>query len=196
MEKAIYLEKSQIPAHLRGAYSGNKFGAIVTDKVTIHSDAGTWSGGSRDTYKAVRLDTGEAVQLSDHYSAPGDASRRDQTITLQPGIAVVRHSIFCGKDMGLEFYIHPDSAAKLLPAPCETLSPFEATVLRATAVYKSSYNGRNRYQMAMDDARHGYDKRMVLMTVEQWEAAKLSLVAKGMLNKAGAITVVGRNAAK
>jgi hypothetical protein len=32
------------------------------------------------------------------------------------------------------------------------------------------------------------------MSREQWEEAKASLISKGLLNKAGAITVNGRNA--
>ena len=34
-----------VPKHLRGDYTGRKFRAVVTNEVTIPSDAGTWDGG-------------------------------------------------------------------------------------------------------------------------------------------------------
>jgi hypothetical protein len=120
---------------------------------TIHLepalDAGLWSGGSRDSYQAIELATGKAMDAINHNAAPWNPERKEKTIALRPGYAVVEHSIFCGRDSGLTFYVHPDDAAKLLPAPVE-LTELEALVLNATATYKSSYGGKDRYQMATD----------------------------------------------
>ena len=202
----IYLENTQVPAHLRGNYSGRKFSAIVTDTITISSHDGLWDGGSRTTYSLVNIETGESVPASDNMSAPWDNTRQDRTVTLRPGFAAIRHSIFCGKDMGLTFYVHPDNAAKLLPAPAAELSPYECTVLEATCSKKSHYMGKDRYQMAKDDCvdwngqPREYGRRdygigdLPFPTREQWNAAKDSLISKGLLNKAGAVTVKGRNA--
>jgi len=190
MNRAIYLEPDKVPAHLRQGYSGKKFKAVIVTDMTIPADAGLWSGGTRSTYSAIVLDTGRAATVSDNMSAPWDGTRKDQHIALKPGFAIVEHSIFCGKDMGLTFYVHPDNAAKLLPAPADTLNPHEAIVLDATCSYKSSYNGQDRYDMARGDSR----TRESFPSREQWQTAKDSLISKGLLNKAGAVTPKGRNA--
>lgn len=192
---AIYLDPNMIPAALRSGYNGNKFKAVVCTQTTIPSDAGLWSGGTRDTYQLIHLETGRAVTASDNMSSPWNAARKDQDITLQPGFAVVEHSVFCGKDMGLTFFVHPDNAAKLLPAPSAELTDHEAIVLQATCSYKSSYNGMTRYDMAKRDHEYSWkENKSPFATRGQWDAAKQSLIAKGLLNKAGAVTPAGRNA--
>ena len=188
----IYLDPKMVPASLRGSYSGKAFKARVCETVTIPSYAGNWSGGSRDTYKAIDFETGNDVAVSDNVSAPWD-KRSDRTVTLSPRFCVVEHTIFCGKDLGLTFYVHPETAVKLLPAPAAELSETESLVLNATKSFKSSYGGKDRYQMAMDERRWAKDAPP-FPSREQWEAAKQSLISKGLLNKAGAITVNGRNA--
>jgi hypothetical protein len=196
MLNAIYLEANKVPQHLRGGYSGKKFKAIVTTEVTIPSHAGIWDGGSRETYQLIHLETGKSVQASDNMSAPWNAARKDQHISLQPGFAVVAHSMFCGKDMGLTFYVHPDNAAKLLPAPSAELSEHEQIVLNATCEFKSHYNGQDRYSMAK--TRHEYpwqhNQDKPFPTRGQWDVAKAELISKGLLNKSGAVTPAGRNA--
>ena len=192
--QTIYLEPAQVPAALRGRYDGKKFAARVCESVTIPADAGTWMGGSRSTYSAVYLETGDARQACDTMSAPWDASRGDCTVAMRPGFAIVRHSISCGKDMGLTLYLHPENAAALLPAPVE-LTALERLVLKYTKERKSSYNGRNRYEMAAEDWR--WSQRGAEpwpYTADDWEDAKRALAARGLLNKAGAITPAGRNA--
>jgi hypothetical protein len=178
MQKAIYLDAKMIPAHLRGSYNGNKFKAYVCTEMTIPSDAGLWSGGSRDTYSAINFSTGEIVPFPGQQSAPWDSSRADRKVTLEPGFAVVEHTIFSGKDLGLTFYLHPDNATKLLP-PATDLGEHEAIV---------------RYEMKREDWSYSWRKNPPFMSREQWEEAKASLISKGLLNKAGAITVNGRNA--
>jgi hypothetical protein len=195
---AIYLEPNKIPHHLRSGYNGKKFKAVVTTELTIPSHAGIWDGGSRDTYQLIHLETGKAVQASDNMSAPWNPARRDQHIKLEPGFAVVEHSQFCGKDMGLTFYVHPDNAAKLLPAPAAELTLHETIVLAATVSYKSSYNGRDRYDMAKTTWNYPWrasELKKPFPTRDEWDAAKAALAAKGLLNKAGAVTPAGRNQA-
>lgn len=196
----IYLDARDVPAQFRVGYSGTKFQVIVCESVTIPADAGLWAGGSRDTFSAMRVADGAAIPFPGQQSAPWDASRTDRKVPLQPGFAVREHSHFCGKDMGLTFYLHPTDAAPMLPAPI-TLTETELLVLAYTAGRKSSYMGRNRYQMARED--HARDARYArpdgspapgFPTLAGWDAAKASLVELGMLNRAGAITPAGRNA--
>jgi hypothetical protein len=105
---------------------------------------------------------------------------------MQTVIACVEHSIFCGKDMGLTIHIHPANANRLLPAPVE-LTWAERTVLLATMSWKSSYAGVSNYRFVEAQRTCG-------ITLPEWENAKQSLIARKLLNKAGAVTVDGRNA--
>ena len=189
----IYLEPAQVPAHLRAGYAGKMFKAHVCETVTIYSDAGLWDGGSRETYRTVRLADGAEMPASDNISAPWDGRRRDRTIPLQPGLAVVRHDISRGRDLGLTFFVHPADAVAMLPAPC-TLTEHQLIVLRATRTYKPSYGGQDRYTMAREATRYGAGFA-TFPTRPQWEVAKAELITAGLLNKAGAITTTGRNAA-
>lgn len=194
--QTIYLDEKMVPAALRQGYGGKKFEAQVCTSVTIPIDAGLWDGGSRDQYSVINLADGRTALSPGQNSAPWSGERREYVVELKPGMAVVRHSYFCGKDMGLRFYVHPDNAAALLPPPAAELSPLELLVLRYTAGRKSSYMGRDRYDMAIHDANGGYDmnRDSLTPTRAEWDAAKASLVGRGYLNKAGAITVAGRNA--
>jgi len=188
-----YLEPAMIPAQLRGDYTGKKFKAISCETMTVPASAGLWSGGSRDYYKAIELATGKAIPLEGQSLAPWD-NRSANTITLKPGYAIIEHTIFCGKDLGLTFYMHPENIAALLPAPIE-LTEIEKLVLTTTRNYKSSYNGRDRYDMAKDDASYKQNKiAPVFPTRAEWEGVKETLAEKGFLTKAGAITPKGRNA--
>jgi hypothetical protein len=189
----IYLDAKDVPAIMRGSYTGTKFRAHVCESMTIPMDAGLWSGGTREVYSVVDLDTGNR-RLPGQDAAPWDRSRKDLEVVLRPGLIVVMHSYFCGKDMGLTFYVHPENAAKLLPAPVE-LTVYERTVLRATLHFKSSYMGKDRYEMEREECRYSRNKDRVLFpTRTEWDEAKATLITRGMLNKAGAITTKGRNA--
>ena len=190
----IYLEGRDIPTALRGSYTGNKFKVEVCETVTIPADAGLWSGGSRNSYCGVDLATGMRSPVTFEHTSPWNEARRNIEVKLAPGKAVVEHIMFQGKDLGLRIYLHPDNATKLLPVKSE-LSDYERVVLVATRRFKSSYMGRDRYDMAERD----YSCKQIMdcevfPTREQWDAAKQSLIASGHLNKAGAITVKGRNA--
>jgi hypothetical protein len=185
----IYLDPNQVPQSLRGSYTGKKFHAILTEEISIPSDAGLWSGGSREQYYLVEISTGRSIPTPSQGTAPWDKARHSYQGTLPEGVALVCHSMFCGKDMGLTFYVRPDAAAKLLPEKSEELSEHEKIVLSATASYKSSYNGMDRYEMAKS---YAYGAQS-FPTRAEWDEAKALLITKGMLNKAGAITNKGRN---
>lgn len=189
----IHLEPSQVPAHLRGAYTGRKFRAEVCETYTVPMDAGLWSGGTRETFHIVRLADGAKLPVVEHNASPW-SGRQDVPVKIEPGFVLVRHSMFCGRDMGLTFHVHPADAVKMLPEPVE-LSAHERLVLEATGRFKASYNGQDRYQMAAAEyAWRPAETRLPFPSRAEWDAAKASLVAKGLLNRAGAITVAGKNA--
>jgi hypothetical protein len=192
----IYLAAKQVPASLRETYPGKKFKACVCERVTIPADEGLWGGGSRDVFTMVRIADGVQVPFPGHDAAPWVSARREQMITLQPGIAVVNHSRFCGSDMGLTFYVHPSDAAPMLPASLATLTDAERHVL-ASMGFKSSYGGKDRYQLQRDQVNPPWSptsEHKPFPTRDEWKDTIEALKARGYLNKAGVITSAGRNA--
>jgi hypothetical protein len=194
MNTTIHLDPKLVPLSLRGNYAGRKFKAIVTESVTIPADAGLWDGGSRDHYSLIQFHDGQVCSFPGQSAAPWDRSRKALSFALTAGYCVVEHSIFCGSDMGLTFYVHPSNATTFLPAPKAELSEHEKIVLNATRSLKSSYGGRDRYQMACCAYPHSDSKP--LMTRTEYSSAKDSLRGKGLLDARGAITVAGKNASK
>ena len=93
--------------------------------------------------------------------------------------------------MGLAFYVRPEAAAKLVPASSTNeLLETEKRVLEATSSYKSSYNGMDRYEMARSNtygpAKDSFPSR------SEWEAAKVSLIEKKLLNNFSLTVWIGR----
>ena len=76
-----------------------------------------WDGGSKDDVAAVRLVDMKPCEIpsTSPYDNQGLAMAiYHEGIPMCEGIAIVVHSIFCGKDAGITIYLHPDNAAKLL----------------------------------------------------------------------------------
>lgn len=165
------------------SYSGRSF------KVSVHDAGGMsltsyWDGGSRDYYVIVRLSDSKQLPIPQN-GTPFDPYGYGIEMPLPaPDFAVVEHSIFCGKDMGLTVHVHAENAAKLIPAPVD-LTWAEKVVLVATCSLKSSHMGRTRAQMA---------ERECGISQASWDAAKATLQGRRFLNAAGAVTVEGRNA--
>lgn len=191
--KSIYLEPSAIPASLRGGYSGRKFKAVVTSEPVTLSDT-YWDGGTRSTYALINLSTGARLPASGKALSPPQFGGAVEPIrvNIPSGFALVKHSIFCGKDTGLTIYVRPENAAHLLPGPVE-LTACERAVLEYTRSRKSSYNGQNRFEMYVSDQRWKHDG-VAVFSAEEWRAAQLALVERKLLSKSFAITPAGRNA--
>jgi len=75
-----------------------------------------WDGGSKNTYRAVKLETGETASLVTG-SSPWSAVAEGKTVSLEPGIAVVEETVFCGKVMALRVHVHPENITALLNPP-------------------------------------------------------------------------------
>lgn len=97
------------------AYRGRKI--RIEPRKSVHVCGLNWDGGSRSQYRGCTL-TGRPTGSLDRYNqrAPWDNPAEGQSLELVPDVALVRHSIFMGKDTGLTIYVHPDSMPKLLPA--------------------------------------------------------------------------------
>jgi len=143
-----------------------------------------WDGGSKTYYAIVSMKTGKVKEIPENGGMYG--GRPFKISKLPEGFAVIEHSIFMGKDMGITIFVNPENLSKMLPAPDE-VTWAEKVVLSATRSYKSSYAGIKDYRFheALKDT--GIKK-------SEWDEAKQNLIQKGFLNKAGAITDKGKNA--
>jgi len=184
----IHLTPKDIPAYIPASigYNGRMFKVEICEQVELHDTY--WSGGTRSSYHAVDLLRNLVSGSITKDSAPAGFGRDldGSAIRLSPGNAIVKHTIFCGKDMGLTIFIHPDNAPKFLPAPSDDITIYEKIVLVATRSLKASYGG-------IKDFRFVEANKYTGITREQWDNAKTALINKGLLNKAGAITPNGRN---
>ncbi len=169
----------------RAFSSGKKEVTVeVTPTVTFHNTF--WDGGSKNEYRAVRLADGRTASLMTG-SSPWTAVAEGQTVALEPGVAVVERSTFCGKVMPLRVHLHPDNAARLLPAaqPARELPERARRILRQWTELSSS--GRKDEWDRVPESRPS--------------AAELDLlVEEGLLsrNKAGAVSITpaGKNASR
>lgn len=94
-------------------YKGRTFSLRVSE--TVDMGNGYWSGGSRSTYRAVNLQTGAIENASTVLRNPfaGGADPALCAVPLNPAYVVVEHVVFCGKDMGLRFHVHPAAMQNL-----------------------------------------------------------------------------------
>lgn len=181
MNDAFHVSRNDVPPVLLRAfpgYTGKKFEVRRKERVSL--SGAYWDGGSRSEYRAVHLDTGEVSAADSKLQNPLTPGYKVPTIDIPPRVCIVKHSIFCGKDMGLTFYVNPSDAVSMLP-PSVELTEAEQICLYFTLTRKSSYNGRNRQQMSG-------------LPLSAWEQAKANLIARGLLSKSGAATVNGKNA--
>jgi hypothetical protein len=160
-------------------YTGRKF-QIEVRAYPINC-ASYWSGGSGDYFTFMRMDTLEIMSVPQQ-SAFDRKVEGVNEVSLIPGMVCIKRTYFCGKDLGCKVYIHPENAPRLLPENVE-LTDLEKTVLRCTRSYKSSYAGISNYRQKESG-----------LTIEVWNHTKDSLIRKGLLNRAGALTIDGKNA--
>ncbi len=178
---------AQIIATTFPGYRGKTVKVTASETVSLYDL--NWSGGSRNQYRTCTID-GQPMGSADRFNAmaPWDNVAEGKSLPIPQGFVCVEHSIFCGKDTGLTVYVNPADMPRYLPSKPE-LTADERLILDATRSLKASYNGMDRYEMKRRDA---YPKPF--MSRDQWETVKAGLVAKGLLDKRGAITLAGKNA--
>lgn len=182
----IYLDRNDprvVALRRFSSYAGTKFAMEYTTSVQFEGTQ--WSGGSRNTYTVIRLRDMQIVSIPE---APflERSELHEKEFNLSVGYVVIQHTMSCGHDLGLTFYVNPDTVEwKELP-PASNATREERIVLAATAGLKSSYGG-------IKDLRFHESHERTGISQAEYSAAKESCIRKGWLNKAGAITVTGRN---
>jgi uncharacterized protein YlbG (UPF0298 family) len=141
-----------------------------------------WDSGSRDFWSIINLSNNRSKMVPENGSP--FIPKVWKLSKLPPNFALVRYH--SGSYKYVTVYIGQENISKMLPAPKE-ITWQEKVVLSATRSLKSSYAGVSDYRFREASSETGISK-------QEWDQAKLNLVSKGMLNKAGAITNDGRNA--
>ena len=189
-------ETMQALAKQAFGYTGRKFEVIALERVHITS---YWDGGTR-SYWAV-LTVGQDAASSPSMAVTtigkpelhvvGECGGMGQpagfTQEIDANTIVAQHVIFCGKDLGIRFYVNPARLPQYLPAGANELTREQRIVLIATRSYKSSYAGVGNY-------RYIEAARETGISLADWERSKAECQQMGLLDKRGAITVEGRNA--
>ena len=163
-------------------YSGRTF--KISSRIPSRLDS-YWDGGSRDYFYFYQPATGEILPVGSNHPV-FEADQPRVLKRLPEDLILIEHSIFCGKDTGLTFYVNPENLANYLPRNNGELSLEEKLVLVATRSLKSSYNGIKNLRLHEINRYYRMDR-------ETWEQIKSKLISKGLLNKRGAITPEGRN---
>lgn len=164
-------------------YTGRKFEVLpFAGPMRLDSN---WSGGSREFWVLLNLGTNKGAAVPENGTP--FTPQLGELKELPFNCVLARHNISCGHDLGITLYVHPDNLNQYsLPAP-DVLTRDEKIVLVATRTRKSSYAGIPNFRFHSAHEETG-------ITEPAWNAAKASCQARGLLNKAGAITDAGRNA--
>jgi len=164
-------------------YKGKKvkISTMVPNRISSY-----WDGGSRTYYAFYSLVNGMTFEVESNHPI-FEAGKPNHLEKLPERVLLVAHSIFCGKDMGITIYANTSDLAPMLPKNEDELTENERIVLTYTRCYKASYGGISNYRW--------YEAaRTKNITLDTWNETKAGLIAKGLLNKAGAITPKGKNA--
>lgn len=168
-------------------YTGRKFQIRTAETVDVRS---YWDGGSRDYFTFVQLTgEGDSVTVKRGMEVPQQsmfdrkiAGAESVKLDSVPGLVCVQHCYFQGKDMGLTIIVHPSMMSQnLFPVANAEMTNDEKRVLKVTCERKAYYNGVNRRQS-------------ICMPEDLWNTVQASLLAKGFVDKRGAVTPAGRNA--
>lgn len=160
-----------------------------------------WSDGSRSTYQGVSIVDGGSVRIT----TQGSPFRpRVPDYALVPGIAVVEHSVFRGKDTGFAVLLHPEDFQRLVTdaAACTVHAECRENAEMARACAASGQpvcdDRTGRILAAFRSLKSGPYRQEALRSLSVGEDDIARLVEAGWLrrnrNGATAITHEGRAA--
>lgn len=182
-----YLQRSDktVQAIINAAfpfYKGKKVTATIRENVMFHGT--NWSDGNMREYAIVRLSdmVSQPVEQAPYFR---DSPLYSTSFPIPDGFVIAVLIQSRGKEY-LEIIAPASAVTPLLPTPND-LSRDEMIVLIATRCYKPAYAGISNYRFHESQQQTG-------ITLDRWEASKAALIDKKLLNRAGAITVDGRNA--
>lgn len=96
-------QKKKIKQTTFPQYTGRKIRGEAVDSVYLSNT--NWDGGSRSHYAAINLSTNEVLRLDFTSIPPWLNKVEGSRVKVPEGVAIVEHSICCGKDCGLTVYV-------------------------------------------------------------------------------------------
>ena len=114
MNHQIKVKKSEVKDILKATfpnYKGRTFEVEFAPTITFWDT--NWGGGSRNSYAAVASD-GRTAHLN--VPAPWENPVEGKTVDVPENLLIVKHTIFCGKDLGITIYANPAHLPKWLSA--------------------------------------------------------------------------------
>ena len=91
-------------------YRGRKFRLSTRQPVDVRS---YWDGGSRDYFVAIDLKTMRTMAVPQNGTPFDGGPIRPNGVEVPTGFAIVEHSYFCGKDIGLTIHVQEDTSRML-----------------------------------------------------------------------------------
>lgn len=179
----LYIDRSEVETIIGATfpgYTGKKVQVESSESVLVHSL--NWTGGSRNEYAACSMQgvpTGNAS--AGNAAPPWRNPVEGQSVSVPQGFALVKHCMFCGKDLGLTIYVNPADMPRYLQASNVELTDDEKTMLVITKGIISSYRREEASKKGIN--------------ASQYAAIVEALKTKGMMSKNGALTLIGKNAA-
>ena len=179
--KTIHLDPANLPREAErlfkrafAGYRGKRFKIRgVNHPINLRS---SWSGGSRDLFVVLSEDASIKIP---NQSAFDPAVAGADSFTIPHGMAVVQHTTFQGKDLGLTLIIPVDRLTALIPAPKHDLTADQLIILQVVGTYKSYARRDEAAHQGIGDSRYN-------ILIDE-------LKALGLLRKNGSITPEGRN---
>lgn len=187
MRHIITKPDSTINRIVNASFSGYKGKRIILSTEIPTKLDSYWDGGSKDSYAFYNLDTGKSKPLASNHPFFEKQNPRD-LLYLPERNLLVKHSIFCGKDMGITIYANEKDLTPMIPESIETVSKLEYIVLKYTWSLKNSYGGEKNIRMKSAIEREG-------ITKEDWIETQEKLAKKNLLRSHNkSITPEGENA--
>jgi hypothetical protein len=106
--KTLKVRAKELKWLTSSAFASKKHTVTVEVSETVSFSNTFWDGGSKNLYKAVRIADGETSSLVVG-SSPWNAVAEGKSVQLEPGIAIIEESVFCGKIMPLRVHLHPSN---------------------------------------------------------------------------------------
>ncbi len=71
-----------------------------------------WDGGSKSTFRAVNISTGETSDAMPGMDTPREFGGKaaNQAVRIPVGFAIVEHIVFCGKELGCRVFVPNENA--------------------------------------------------------------------------------------
>ena len=112
----IQIKSSELKNIINATFPENKKRKVYVEAVTeVTFYDLNWSGGTQNQYRACTID-GQPIEakVDLNFLAPWKNKFEGMKIAIPKDVVIVCQSIFCGKELSLFAYVHPDNMPKYI----------------------------------------------------------------------------------